>query len=258
MKKTIGLVLPAYNEEATINQSFFNIKKGINLFPQHNFILFPIDDGSTDDTAKEFHHCGQKFGLDYQPFIFIQNRGVAQVQKEALSVLVFGWNNLDYILKTDLDADFDQSIVLEKMIPYIEKNAKIVAGVRWREITPQENAYEVQRRDDILKILKSELSIAELDPPSAGSQLYERNYLTNLFLQPVITSYKKRWGFEFLLDLVSSKLGTPAPVVKIENSQYDPARRPAEKVRAQYDIYLEIIGELVGKKPEELSKLYRK
>ena len=258
MNKTIGLVLPAYNEEATIEQSFSNIKKGINLFPQHDFILFPIDDGSTDNTAREFHRCGKKFRLDYQPFIFSKNIGIAQVLKKDLSVLAFGWTNLDYILKTDLDSDFDQSLVLKKLLPYVENDVPIVAGVRWREISPEENAYEVERRDDILGVLERELGITELDPPSAGSQLWERNHLANLLVQPQVVDYKKRWGFELLLDLVSSKLGSPAPVVKIENGQYDPARRPAEKVRAQYDTYLEIIGELVGKKPEELSNFYKK
>jgi len=129
--------------------------------------------------------------------------------------------------------------------------------VRWREITKEENAYEVLRREDILKVLNEEIGIKGLDPPSVGSQFYRKEFLNKLLEIPIVKNYEKRWGFELLLDLVSVKLGINLYIVHIEKGNYVPSRRQKEKVDAQYDSYIEIIAQLNNKPPESLSKLYK-
>ncbi|MBW2972925.1 glycosyltransferase [Candidatus Woesearchaeota archaeon] len=256
MKKKIALVLPAFNEEKGIASSLLNIRAGICEFPQHDFKLFPIDDASSDNTYEAIQHWGRVYELKLRPFKNQQNMGVAQSLKKMYKIIAK--TDVDFIIKTDLDSDFNQRIVLEELVPYCDTDEKIVAGVRWREITPEENAYEVERRNDILKILEEELGVTELDPPSVGSQFYSRGHLETLLEQPMVQAYDKRWGFELLLDLVSAKIGVKAPVVRIEKGQYDPARRPPEKVDGQYNAYIEIVAALIGKAPQELSKLYNK
>ena len=47
-------------------------------------------------------------------------------------------------------------------------------------------------------------------------------------------------------------------MVTFSNGKYDPSRRTKDKVRAQYDTYIEILAELEGKQPQDLSPLYGK
>lgn len=252
--ENIALVLPAFNEESGIERALRNVKSGINLFPQYNFTLFTVDDGSSDNTSEAIAHWSEFLDLNLSPSRNDVNIGIAQTLKKTYREVVQTDN--DFIIKTDLDSDFDQRIVLERLVPYVLSDEQIVAGVRWREITIEENAYEVERRKDVLRILREELNVRKLDPPSIGSQFYRKEHLIYLLNDPMVGSYDKRWGFELLLDLVSAKLGFVAPVVQIEKGNYDPLRRPREKVDAQYNSYIEIIADLKGKLPQELSSLY--
>lgn len=243
MKKNIGLILPAYNEEGNLEKSIKNIEKGMSKFPYYKFSVYPVDDNSTDNTYKRLVEWQVNSKYEIIATKNSKNMGVAQSLKNMYGVIAYVGE--DYILKTDMDSDFDQSVVLERLLPYVESTEKIVAGVRWREITKEENAYEVTRRNEVLEVLKREYGVTELDPPSVGSQLYEVNHLRKLMNHPYAVGYDRRWGFEFMLDLLSAKLeGKHPPIVKIEKGQYDPARRPKEKVDAQYTTYLQIMKEL--------------
>ena len=46
--------------------------------------------------------------------------------------------------------------------------------------------------------------------------------------------------------------------LNIENGKYDPARRGFDKVKLQYDTYLEVISSLTGKSAKSLSPEYNK
>lgn len=244
-KKKVGLILPAFNEESYLEKSIANIEKGVENFPQFDFTIYPVDDMSSDNTFDRLIEWQKNSKHAVVASRNSRNMGVAQSLKKIYDIMTT--LDEDYILKTDMDSDFDQSIVLDRLLPYIEQGEPIVAGVRWREITIEENAYEVQRRNEILAVIKSEFNITELDPPSVGSQLYEISHLEMLMKHPFVKAYERRWGFEFLLDLLSAKIvGKHPPIVKIEKGQYDPLRRPKDKVDAQYNAYLKIIEELRG------------
>lgn len=255
MPKRVAVVLPAVNEEDVLEKSFANVKKGMILFPQYEFQLFPIDDGSTDNTFNAMLEWCFEYDLPAVIHRNPKNIGVAATVHEAY-VRILSQCNPDYFMKTDLDADFNQQTVFERLMPFMANGADAVAGVRWREIKREENSYEVDRRDDMLRILKEEFGITEFDPPAAGSQLYSRRAMSRLLDQPMIRNYNRRWGFDVAMPLLARKLGFGAPVVKIENGSYDPKRRPKEKVDAQYNAYVEIVSDLTGKEPSSLSRFY--
>ncbi|MFH0829945.1 MAG: glycosyltransferase [Candidatus Aenigmatarchaeota archaeon] len=258
MPKTVAVVLPAFNEADGLKKPFANIKDGIDEFRRlydNSFKLFPIDDGSTDGTYDVMVRCCADYELPAIPYRNEKNLGIARTVHDAY-IRILSQFNPDYFLKTDLDADFNQQTVFERLMPFVVNGADAVAGIRWREISRAENSHEVDRREDMLRILKEEFGLTEFDPPSAGSQLYSRKAMATLLDQPMIRNYNRRWGFDVAMPLLARKLGFGAPVVKIENGSYDPKRRPKEKVDAQYDAYVEIVGQLTGKKPAELSTLY--
>ena len=257
MNKKIALVLPAYNEEQGIAAALGNVARGMGHFPDYTFELFPIDDGSQDNTFRVIEAQGQALGLNCHPHKNPENQGLVRTLKYTYERILADHHDVDYILKTDLDADFDQERVLQRLLPYIDDYVDVVAGIRWREITREENAYEFERRTEIFKILTDELGLSKLDPPSAGSQLYTREAAQQIFAHPTVENYDKRWGLDFLVPLVARSLDLDVEISAIENGSYDPGRRPEDKVRLQYDTYLEIIGQLVGKSHEQLSKLYK-
>jgi glycosyltransferase involved in cell wall biosynthesis len=258
----IGLILPAYNLEADVAQSFSRIAAGVAEFPQHEFVVYAVDDGSTDSTYATLQEAQAHSNFSGSILRNETNLGLVQTLKNTYQIALD--DAVTHILKTDLDADFDQQQVLRRMVPYIERGipiasagTQVVAGVRWREITEQENTYEFERRVDILRVLDAELGIRELDPPSCGTQLYEATALNHILAHPRIVAHTQRWGLDFLIPLVAKSEHMAVAITRIEKGRYDPARRPADKVRAQYDTYLEVIGSLVGKTPQELSVLYK-
>lgn len=177
-----------------------------------------------------------------------------------------------YVIKTDADGDFDTANIMERLLPYARPDANenvdlitsptkigdVIAGVRWREILEHENPYEHWRRSDIVATLEREMGLKDLDPPSCGTQFYETGALVKLMGDERIASYDQRWGLDFRMPLVARSLGLKTGVVAFENGKYDPARRPADKVQAQYDTYTETIASMVGKRPEEISTTYKK
>ena len=171
MVEKIALVLPAYREGPRIETSLYNVKKGIEMFPDYKFVLYTTDDASPDDTSKQINKWSTEYGLDTVHHRNSENLGLVETLKQAYGRILEEDYNL--ILKTDLDADFDQSEVLRVMVPYAKNDAKVVAGIRWREFTLDENPYEFDRRTEILKIMERELGLKKMDPPSAGSQLYK-------------------------------------------------------------------------------------
>ena len=241
----IALVLPAYNLEQHIQHSLLNIKKGIELFPQYEFTLFPV----------EIKKCTDVYELYSYSYRNPVNIGLVETLKQTYSAVI-DFSSFDYVLKTDMDKDFDQSIVMQTMIPYANK-ADVVAGVRWRHFTEKENAFEYKRRCDITRILKQELGLQGLDPPSVGSQFYRVKALKEILVHDMVANYDNRWGLDFLISVVAAKLTkSNFKVVNIEEGKYDAERRKPGKVKAQYDAYLEIVGDLVGKRAGEISELY--
>ena len=253
--KRIALILPAYNVEDYIERSFSNIQKGIEKFPEHEFTLFPIDDASKDRTYEAICYFGVHYKLRVRPFRNPKNIGNALSLKRIYQSTINTAN--DVFIKTDLDADFNQQTVIERLMPYVTKDVELVIGVRWRRFTQEENPYEYAWREEELKILKEHFGIDNLDPPSTGSQFYKKSLLKELLSWPVVQMYDRRWSLDMLLDLLSIKLDKKVEI-NLEDGHYDSVRRPKEKIDDQYNCDIEIISLLTGKHPREISKLYNR
>ncbi|GAG00442.1 unnamed protein product, partial [marine sediment metagenome] len=103
-----------------------------------------------------------------------------------------------------------------------------------------------------------ELQIENLDPASVGSQLYHRDFIDSMLKNPLVKNHNKRWGLDLLIALLGISSDKFNVAVKKIDGKYDISRRPHEKVKTQYDTYIEIISQIVGKEPEKLSWLYNK
>lgn len=245
----IGTFLPAFDEGERVEESLENVKRGMEHFPQFHFKHYLLNDASNDDTGEQLNKHATNLGLDFTLINNSVNKGLAISTRDAYFDMMND-NSLDYILKTDLDADFDQEKVFEQMLSLINPDLKIAVGTRWREFFEQDHPYEFQRRTHVLNLLEEKLGISSMDPPSAGSQLYSSSFLKQIMTFDMIKNYDKRWGIDVAIPLVAASLlgkefvKKSFRVINIENGSYDASRRPMDKVKLQYDTYESIIRSL--------------
>lgn len=118
----ISVVVPVYNEAATIVEFYRTLSKVTGTLP-YDFKIFFIDDGSTDDTAARIVSL-DKTTVDYQLLRLSRNFG-----KEA--AVSAGLAHADGEAAIIIDADLQHPI--EKIPEFIaawEQGADVVVGVR--------------------------------------------------------------------------------------------------------------------------------
>ena len=60
LKKNISIVIPCFNEENNINNTYIELKKIIDSIKKYQFDLLFIDDGSTDSTFTNIKKLAKK------------------------------------------------------------------------------------------------------------------------------------------------------------------------------------------------------
>jgi dolichol-phosphate mannosyltransferase len=102
------LVLPAFNEEATLPNLFTRLQKA-NLGPARSMIAFVVDDGSSDKTA-EIARTGAE-GLDIRLIQHERNQGLGQAFQTGLAAAAAESTPEDVIVVMDADDTHDIAMV---------------------------------------------------------------------------------------------------------------------------------------------------
>lgn len=115
------VMIPAYNEEKSIEAVIKEIPKSINRIEEIK--IFVIDDGSTDQTKKVALAAGADKVISNK-----KNLGLARTfQKGLLTALKDG---ADIIVNTDADGQYNPKEINQLVEPIINKKADIVIGDR--------------------------------------------------------------------------------------------------------------------------------
>lgn len=117
MNKSIAVFIPAYNEADTIS----NVVSGIKELPL-NLKIYVIDDGSTDNTAKNAGKSGA--AVIRHPI----NLGGGAAIRTAFTLALS--ENIDYIITLDADCQHDPNEI-PIMIDQMTDNVGIVIGSRF-------------------------------------------------------------------------------------------------------------------------------
>jgi hypothetical protein len=248
-------VLPGFNEGENIKEAFDRLKIGEQKFSQYFFFHFPVDDLSKDNTYEEIWRIGEESGLKMLPHQNSQNQGLVATLKDCYQK-VLSFSPFDYVLATAWDKDIDQVTALHSLIPFAETDADFVTGIRWRDINPRENQYEHARRSHIMPILENEIGIKGLDPVSCAAQFYKTKALEKVLFTEDIADYDKRWGLDFRIPVKAAAEGFKVQIKNLGPGKYDPARRLREKVKSQFDAYLQTIADFTGQTVQELEQKY--
>jgi glycosyltransferase involved in cell wall biosynthesis len=118
---SVSIVLPAYNEEANIEQAIVEATRvAERMFREHEIVV--VDDGSRDRTAALAKAVGER-----DPRVVVvshpQNRGYGEALRTG-----FRSSRLDFVFFTDADLQFDLS-ELEEFLQYAG-TVDVVAGYR--------------------------------------------------------------------------------------------------------------------------------
>lgn len=116
MNKRIEIIVPCYNEENCIKLFYEKVKKVFEQFPEYDFNILYIDDGSFDGTLGEIKQLVEIYGNEEVKYIsFSRNFG-----KESAMYVGLSKSTGDYVVIMDADLQHPPEL-LGKMIDALDK-----------------------------------------------------------------------------------------------------------------------------------------
>lgn len=241
--RNIDIVIPVFNEEDNIHDVLSTITSTLREYPQFQFQILLVNDGSTDNTSLEVaNYLTRHYDIQH-PIFLIENEENIGTAKTMLRLFQIAVSNKPVlVVKLDMDHDFSHQEVIRKFFDTIIKTkwgieSTILTGIR---IIPNEKKmtfYEQARKKKTDIYLKEKLGLENYDPVSGGTQLYPLPILKELLAQQVVQDYELRWGVDVMLPLLARKRGYQLQIIPIYNSQYSFDRRSDSKVKLQYDAF---------------------
>lgn len=124
--KTLSIIIPAFNEEATIYQILDKVSE-VNLMNDLEKEILIIDDCSSDRTAQfifDYQHKNPQLKISYHKQIKNQGKGAAIHRGILLA-------NGDYIIIQDADLEYDPEDYNLMLSPLLKGKADVVYGSRF-------------------------------------------------------------------------------------------------------------------------------
>jgi len=139
---SVGIVVPAYNEETTIGKTIESLLK--LDYPKDKLKIVVIDDGSTDKT----YAVAKKYAKEKNVFVYTKKNGGKG------SALNFALKILDTDLVGALDADsFVDKHALKRMIGYFENENVMAVTPSMKIYAPNNFLRNIQRIEYLFGIL---------------------------------------------------------------------------------------------------------
>lgn len=211
MKPEFSVVIPAYNEEESLDELISSIEKSFKNIKKTYEIIF-IDDGSTDTTLDILKKYSQKHE-NIHVYSFRKNQG----KSPALTV---GFHKAKgkYILTMDADLQ-DDPMNVERLIQKMNEGFDMVSG--WRK----------DRKDSLFKVASSRTFNRIVVPKLFGLRLNDLNCGLKLYKKEVIEDLTIYGGMHRFIPVLAHSNGfkvTEVPIVHHERkygySKYKPTK----------------------------------
>ena len=183
MKMHLSIIIPAFNEEKTINYILKKVYK-INLKNIEKEIIV-INDGSTDDTEKIIREyiINIKDNEKIRLISHKKNQGKGNAIKTGIKMA-----KGDYILIQDADLEYDPEQYEKLLTPILENKTKVVYGTRLKRL-PNLKRDENNIRfffhylgNKALSLLTSILYKQWITDMETGYKIFPKNALKNIHL----------------------------------------------------------------------------
>lgn len=187
--KTLSVVIPVYNEEKTIIDTFEAVKKADSLGFSKEIII--IDDGSSDKTAeviKEFEKKHTTKESSLKIILSPQNEGKGAAMKKGLIA-----STGDVVIVQDADLEYDPAEFPIMLEPFIKNKADVVYGSRFISNRPHRVLYFWHYQVNLfLTLFSNVLTNLNLTDMETGYKAFRGELIRDL--APHLES--KRFGFE--------------------------------------------------------------
>lgn len=201
------IYLPAFNEEADIQQVIANLPREIDQISCIEFLV--VDDGSTDRTAEIAQACGA------QVVRHGRNRGVGSAFHSAAQYALE--NAADILVSIDADGQFDCNEIHDLIQPIVTKRAHLVVGNRFRSGRPTFMPRVKYYGNQVMARLINSISGQNLTDVSCGFRALDREALLRLNIFGQFT-----YTHETILSLVYQGLTVVEYPIHVS---YDPQRK---------------------------------
>lgn len=174
--KNTAIVIPAYNEEATISAV---IREFHHQLPKA--ILFVVDNNSSDDTGRIARETFQSLGANGR-VLFERMQGKAHAIKKAFSEI-----NADYYVMVDADMTYDAKDVHELLKSVIERGADMAVGDRHARGHYREENKRIFHNfgNNMVKWLIRFLFSGQLNDILSGYRAFNKKFVKNF---PILSS----------------------------------------------------------------------
>lgn len=212
MKPEFSVIIPAYNEEESLNELVASIEESFKKLKKSFEILF-IDDGSTDSTLDILKRFSKE-NDNIHVYSFRKNMG-----KSPALTLGFQKAKGSYVLTMDADLQDDPKNI-ESLSAAMQKGQyDLVSG--WRK----------NRKDSIFKIISSRIFNNIVIPRLFGLKLHDMNCGLKLYKREVIENLTIYGGMHRFITVLAHQNGfnvTEEPIVHHERkygySKYKPTK----------------------------------
>mgnify|MGYP006281824581 CR=1 FL=1 len=186
MSRTLSIIIPAYNEEATIEAILSRV---IEVELRNSFIkeLVVVDDASNDNTyqlVKKFQKKHPDLELTIHQHQNNQGKG-ASIQTGLAHC------NGDYVIIQDADLEYDPEDYNQLLAPVLRADADVVYGSRFMGGSPHRILFFWHSLGNkFLTFLSNMFTDLNLTDMETGYKLFKRELLCEIDLQ------EKSFGFE--------------------------------------------------------------
>lgn len=183
--RSLSIVIPTYNEAATIGVVLSRIEK-VDLLEGITKEIIVVDDCSNDDTGAivKSHQDGSGNSIQYLRNEVNSGKGFSIRQ---------GIRNAtgDFIIIQDADLEYDPRDYNKLLAPAVEGYADVVYGSRLMSTQPRRIMFFLHSiGNSFLTMMVNAVSNLNLTDMETGYKLFKREYLQK------ITLFENRFGFE--------------------------------------------------------------
>lgn len=188
--KTLSVVIPVYNEEKTIIDTYEAVKKAGSEGLQKEIII--IDDGSSDNTAQVIQDLEKKHDHKKDSTLKIilspKNEGKGAAMKKGLIA-----STGDIVIVQDADLEYDPAEFPIMLEPFIKNKADVVYGSRFISNRPHRVLYFWHYQVNLfLTLFSNVLTNLNLTDMETGYKAFKGDLIRDI--APHLES--RRFGFE--------------------------------------------------------------
>lgn len=226
MKKTISVVIPAYNEEDRIHETLIKLNKFIETNNVFNFEVLVVNDGSKDKTSQKVNEFKQFNLIELE-----KNSGKGAAVRQGVLA-----SNGDYILFTD--ADFSTPITeIEKLISKIENGYDIAIGSRAinSDLIKEHQPFYRELMGKTFNKIVQFLVVKGIQDTQCGFKLFKSNVGKEIFSKSKINGY----SFDVEVIYIASKLNYK--IAEVSVLWYNDDRSKVDPIKDSIKMFKEIL-----------------